>query len=68
MCNLSTAIERRGIATGRSEGRSEGRLETTVMYFRKGRITLDEAASDLNMTPEEFKAEVSQLEGEKESI
>lgn len=68
MCNLSTAIERRGIATGRSEGRSEGRLETTVMYFRKGRITLDEAASDLNMTPEEFKAEVSQLEGKKESI
>ncbi len=48
MCNLSTVIERKGIVAGRVEGRSEGfdigRFETTTMYYRKGRITAEEAA------------------------
>ncbi len=63
MCNLSSAIERKGIAEGiakgiakgRSEGVDIGKFETTAMYYRKGRISAEEAACDLKMTLEEFK-------------
>ena len=70
MCNLSSAIERKGIALGRTEGwekgwkegRIEGRIEgvglgtfeTTVKYYKKGRITAEEAAGDLNLSLSEF--------------
>ncbi len=62
MCNLSSVIERRGIAIGRAEGRieskkegrAEGKFEATAMYYKKGRISLEEAASDLNMPPTLF--------------
>lgn len=67
MCNLSTVIERKGIAEGRSEGFGIGRFETTAMYYRKGRITAEEAASDLDMTVEEFREKVSQLKVKEES-
>ena len=32
-------------------------LRTTVKYYKKGKITLEEATEDLNMTVEEFKEE-----------
>ncbi len=62
MCNLSSAIERKGIAIGEARGRAEGRaegvdigdFEATVRYYRKGRVTAEEAASDLGMTVDEF--------------
>lgn len=66
MCNLSSAIERKGIALGRTEGwekgwiegRNEGvglgTFETTVKYYKKGRITAEEAAGDLNLSLSEF--------------
>ena len=37
------------------EGIDIGDLRTTVKYYKKGKITLEEAAEDLNMTVEEFK-------------
>ena len=39
------------------EGIDIGDLRTTVKYYKKGKITLEEAAEDLNMTVEEFKRE-----------
>ena len=36
------------------EGIDIGDLRTTVKYYKKGKITLEEAAEDLNMTVEEF--------------
>ncbi len=46
MCNLGEAIERKG--------RAEGRFETTLLYYKKGRITAEEAAYDLGMPLSEF--------------
>ncbi len=72
MCNLGDAIEKRGIAIGRAlakeearkesveEGIREGRFITAVMYYRKGRITAEEAASDLNMPLSEFLDKVKE--------
>lgn len=37
------------------EGIDIGDLRTTVKYYKKGKITLEEAAEDLNMTVEEFR-------------
>ena len=70
MCNLSSAIEREGIAIGeargeakgRAEGREEGKFEMAVTYYRKGRSTAEEAASDLGMPVAEFLEKVSRYE------
>ena len=40
------------------EGIDIGDLRTTVKYYKKGKITLEEAAEDLNMTVEEFKEKI----------
>ncbi len=64
MCNLSSVIERRGIAIGRAEGRIEGRtegqFEATAMYYKKGMISLEEAATDLNMPPSLFIGKIKE--------
>ncbi len=76
MCNLGDAIERRGIALGIEKGISEGweegwikgwkegirigTFETNVRYYRKGRITAEEAASDLNMSLNEFLEKIKE--------
>ena len=36
----------------------------TVKYYKKGKITLEEAAEDLNMTVEEFKEKMNQIPAE----
>lgn len=41
-----------------------GDLRTTVKYYKKGKITLEEAAEDLNMTVEEFKEKMNQIPAE----
>lgn len=46
------------------EGIDIGDLRTTVKYYKKGKITLEEAAEDLNMTVEEFK---EKMEGSQSS-
>lgn len=65
MCNLSTVIENKareeGIKKGIEEGIDIGDLRTTVKYYKKGKITLEEAAADLHMTLEEFKEKMNQL-------
>ena len=64
--------ESRGLAEGRAEGRAEGhaegidfgKLETTILYYRKGRISLDEAASDLGISTDEFIEKMNNFPGE----
>ena len=46
------------------EGIDIGDLRTTVQYYKKGKITLEEAAEDLNMTVEEFKEKMNQIPAE----
>ena len=46
------------------EGIDIGDLRTTVNYYKKGKITLEEAAEDLNMTVEEFKEKMNQIPAE----
>ena len=64
--------ESRGLAEGRAEGRAEGhaegidfgKLETTILYYRKGRISLEEAASDLGISTDEFIEKMNRFPGE----
>lgn len=46
------------------EGIDIGDLRTAVKYYKKGKITLEEAAEDLNMTVEEFKEKMNQIPAE----
>lgn len=62
MCNLSSVIENKS----RDEGIIFGELKTTVKYYRKGKLTLEEAAKDLNMTVEEFTEKMNQFPSEDE--
>ena len=60
MCNLSSVIENKS----RDEGIIFGELKTTVKYYRKGKLTIEEAAKDLNITVEEFTEKVNQFPSE----
>lgn len=62
MCNLSFVIENKA----RDEGIKIGELNITVKYYRKGKLTLEEASKDLNMTVEEFIEKMNQLPSEAE--
>ena len=57
-----------GLAEGRAEGHAEGidfgKLETTILYYRKGRISLEEAASDLGISTDEFIEKMNRFPGE----
>lgn len=46
------------------EGIDIGDLRTTVKYYKKGKITIEEAAADLNMTVEEFTEKMNQIPAE----
>ena len=50
MCNLSDWVENKGI----EKGRTEGNLSATIRYYRKGYLTLNQAASELGLTVDEF--------------
>ena len=63
MCNLSQGVKAEGRMEGRAEGRAEGRMEginigemrMLVKQVQKGRITVEQAAEDAEMTVEQFK-------------
>ena len=42
-------------AESRAEGRVEGILKTLVSLFKKGTLTLAQAAEEAQMSPEEFQ-------------
>ena len=51
MCNLSQGVK----AEGREEGIGIGEMRMLIKQVRKGRVTVEEAAEDAEMTVEEFK-------------
>lgn len=59
MCNLSQGVKaegrEEGIGIGREEGISIGEMRMLIKQVRKGRVTVEEAAEDAEMTVEEFK-------------
>ena len=57
MCNLSSAIERKGEA--------KGKFEMAVTYYKRGILRAEDAASDLGMTVAEFLEKAGQFEQEK---
>ena len=57
MSNLGDAIEKKGI----SEGIKIGKFLATVLYYRRGIISVEEAAVYSEMTVEEFIQNVNQL-------
>ena len=60
MCKVMEDLRNESIL----EGIDIGDLRTTVKYYKKGKITLEEAAADLNMTVEEFKEKMNQIPAE----
>ncbi len=64
MCSLGDLIDEMSILGDEIErkGRAEGIFETTLLYYKKGRITAEEAASDLGMTVDEFLEKAESFE------
>jgi len=64
MCNLSVAIAEKslekgieqGIEKGIEKGIEQGKLELLFSLIKKGRITKEEAAGEVNMSSEDFEA------------
>lgn len=54
MCNLSEAIEERGIECGMEQGK----IKTISVLYTKGRLTLEEAAEELEISVEEFQEQL----------
>ena len=55
VCNLSQEVRAEGREEGRIEGIEIGEIRMLVKQVRKGRVTVEEAAEDANMTVEQFK-------------
>ena len=59
MCNLSQGVKaegrEEGISIGREEGIGIGEMRMLIKQVKKGRVTVEEAAEDAEMTVEEFK-------------
>ena len=60
MCNLGMAIEMRGVEKGLQKGRAEGAIKMLIALFKKGILTLAQAAEEANMSPEEFQLKVNE--------
>ncbi len=59
MCNLSQGVKAEGIEEGisiaREEGIGIGEMRILIKQVRKGRVTVEEAAEDAEMTVEAFE-------------
>ena len=55
VCNLSQGVRAEGREEGRIEGIEIGEIRMLVKQVRKGRVNVEEAAEDANMTVEQFK-------------
>ena len=43
-----------GILQGKAEGLLQGKSEAVISMYKKGRITIEEAADELNISVDEF--------------
>lgn len=61
MCNLGTAIERKGIEIGEKRGIDIGKLALATACVKSGKMSMEDAAGLLKMTVEEFTQKMNQL-------
>ena len=56
--SMMSSARKEGLAAGREEGRAEGRAEgtlsTLVALVKKGRLSVEEAAEEANMSTADF--------------
>ena len=55
MAGLDLMMYNDGVKAGIKEGRAEGSMSSVVNLYKKGLITIEVAAEELNMSTEEFK-------------
>ena len=58
VCSLGDAIKE----AGREEGIIEGQVKSLTKFIDNGRITVDEAATSVNMTVEDFLKKREEIE------
>ena len=55
MTGLGESIYIKAYKEGEEKGITQGEASATFKYVQKGMLTIEEGASELGMTPEEFK-------------
>ena len=58
--DMMAESEAKGRAEGEAKGRAEGVIEMLVSLFKKGILTLAQAAEEAKMSPEEFQLKVAE--------
>ncbi len=61
VCQAERELINKAKEEAQDKGVDLGKLETTIKYVRKGRVSTEEAAEDLNMTVEEFVEKMNQF-------
>ena len=62
VCSLGDALKEAGREEGKKEGIIEGQVKSLTKYIDNGRITVDEAATSVNMTVEDFLKKRQEIE------
>ena len=62
VCSLGDALKEAGREEGKKEGIIEGQVKSLTKYIDNGRITVDEAATSVNMTVEVFLKKRQEIE------
>lgn len=60
MCKALEDIRADERAEGRAEGKMEGMINTLISLFKKGILTLSQAAEEAKMSPEEFQLKAAE--------
>ena len=58
MAGLDLMMYNDGVKAGIKEGRAEGSKSSVVSLYKKGLLTIEAAAEELNMSTEEFKKSI----------
>ena len=62
VCSLGDALKEAGREEGKKEGIIEGQVKSLTKFIDNGRITIDEAATSVNMTVEDFLKKRQEIE------
>ena len=65
MCEFTELLKKEGREEGREIGREEGQFELSYSYVKDGFISVEQAASKLNMTVEEFEEKAKAFEAKR---
>jgi hypothetical protein len=59
MCEVAERLEQKGLKEGLKEGLAKGQTITIYTLIQKGKLTIEDGAEELNITPDRLKAEMS---------